>query len=140
MDELDGELGEGATPAPMHDPSSAHAYAASEDTGTSVAVHAGFPNPAAERTGVPLRLDKLLIKHPSSTYFFRIRGHSWQKYGIFDGDIAIIDRAIMPQLGDLVVWWESSGEFTLSRFRPAALLSIWGTVTAVIHSFKKQAD
>jgi hypothetical protein len=46
------------------------------ETGTAVATHKGFPNPAAERGGTPLSLDRLLIKSPSSTYFFRIRGHS----------------------------------------------------------------
>lgn len=108
-------------------------YGASQGTGTSVAVHAGFPNPAAERSGSPLSLDKLLVQHPSSTYFFRIRGHSWHRYGVFDGDLAIIDRALNPHENDLVVWWEPSDEFRLTRFARTARQNIWGTVTAIIH-------
>lgn len=105
-------------------------------TGTSVAIHAGFPNPAAERTGSsPLSLDKLLIRHPSSTYFFRIRGHSWHAHGVFDGDIAIIDRSLTPRAYELVVWWQPSGEFALSPFDRAARQNIWGTITAIIHPF-----
>jgi len=122
MDELNEEGG-------------ARAYSASRHTGTSVAVHAGFPNPAAERSGIPLSLDKLLVRHPGSTYFFRIRGHSWNRYGVFDGDIAIIDRALSPRERELVVWWQDGGEFALTAFERATRQNIWGTVTAIIHPF-----
>jgi len=105
------------------------------ETGTSVTIHAGFPNPAAERTGSPLSLDKLLVRHPSSTYFFRVRGHSWHDQGVFDGDVAIIDRALSPRERQLVVWWQPSGEFVLSRFDHANRQNIWGTITAIIHPF-----
>lgn len=108
-------------------------------TGTSVAVHAGFPNPAAERTGSPLSLDKLLVRHPSSTYFFRIRGHSWHQWGVFDGDIAVIDRALSPRDRELVIWWQPDGAFALSPFdravARASSQSIWGAIIAVIHPF-----
>lgn len=113
-----------------------HAYGASDHTGTSVAVHAGFPNPAAERTGSPLSLDRLLIKHPSSTYFFRIRGHNWHHYSVFDGDLAIIDRALDAQDGDLVVWWQEGEEFVLAPFARAAQQNIWGVITTIIHSYR----
>jgi len=110
-------------------------YTASVETGTGVAVHAGFPNPAAERNGSPLSLDKLLVRHPSSTYFFRIRGHNWQAQGVFDGDIAVIDRALAPHERDLVVGWQTDGEFALSLFSRTARQNIWGTITAIIHPF-----
>jgi len=111
------------------------AYSASKHTGTSVAVHTGFPNPAAERAGLPLSLDKLLVRHPSSTYFFRVRGHNWHHYGVFDGDLAIIDRALTPRPGELTVWWQESGDFVLSKFEHTSQSNIWGTVTAIIHPF-----
>jgi len=117
---------------------SMYAYANSGHTGTSVAVHAGFPNPAAERTGAPLSLDKLVVKHPSSTYFFRIRGHSWYRYGVFDGDLAIIDRALTPRGHNLVVWWSEDGEFALSRFDRTRGVNTWGVVTAIIHQFGEE--
>jgi|GEM_PF-605145 len=111
------------------------AYDASKDTGTVVNVHAGFPNPAAERSGSPLSLDKLLIHHPSSTYFFRIRGHNWHDQGVYDGDLAIIDRAVTPRPGDLVVAWSESGEFVLSARAAEHRLNHWGTITAIIHPY-----
>ncbi|MEJ0073631.1 MAG: S24 family peptidase [Candidatus Saccharibacteria bacterium] len=82
---------------PLDEDTAAGAYGASRHTGTSVQVHAGLPNPAAERTGAPLSLDKLLVRHPSSTYFFRIRGHTWHATAVFDGDLAVIDRALTPR-------------------------------------------
>jgi SOS-response transcriptional repressor LexA len=109
-------------------------------TGTTVSVHAGFPNPAAERTGSPLSLDRLLIRHPSSTYFFRIRGHQWHRYGVIDGDLAVIDRSLTPRQTDLVVWWQESGEFCLSQLVRAQQPAVWGTVTAIIHPFSQGAS
>ena len=111
------------------------AYSAGRALGSTISVHAGFPNPAADRTGAPLSLDKLLVQHPSSTFFFRIRGHNWHRYGVFDGDLAIIDRAITPQANQLVVWWLEGGEFALSPFAQADQQTIWGSVTAIVHQF-----
>jgi hypothetical protein len=116
------------------------AYDASKDTGTHINVHAGFPNPAAERRGAPLSLDKLLVRHPSSTYFFRIRGHNWHDQGVYDGDLAVIDRAVTPRSGDLVVAWADSGEFTLTAFAPDAQRNHWGTITAIVHPYGPAAQ
>lgn len=111
------------------------------DSGTRVAVHAGFPNPAADRQSAPpLSLDALLIQHPSSTYLFRIRGDSWLERGIFDGDIALIDRSLSPHLGDLLLLWEDEG-FTIraytTNYRP---LEPWGVVVSIIHDYRGSID
>ena len=108
------------------------------ESGTSVAIHAGFPNPAADRQSTPpLSLDKLLIRHPSSTYLFRIRGDDWLERGIFDGDIAVIDRALSPRIGDLLLMWAGEG-FTIkaytSNYRPHAP---WGVVSTIIHDYRE---
>ena len=108
---------------------------ASLQTGTAVATHKGFPNPAAERGRTPLSLDRLLIRSPSSTYFFRIRGHSWHRLGIFDGDIAIIDRARTPTPGKIVIASTDTGELVLSKWGEIRLENLWGVVTAIIHEF-----
>lgn len=110
---------------------------ANSDSGTTISVHAGFPNPAADRRGAPLSLDRLLIKHPSSTYFFRIRGDDWSEVGIFDGDIAVIDRATSPKRSDLVLAWHGES-FRLQHFRHWRKdAEPWGVVSSIIHDYNQ---
>ncbi len=108
---------------------------ASLETGTAVATHKGFPNPAAERGRTPLSLDRLLIRSPSSTYFFRVRGHHWQRYGIFDGDIAIVDRARTPTPGKIIVAFTDTGELIFSKWGEVRLENLWGVITTTIHQY-----
>lgn len=115
------------------------AHRPDDSASNGITVHAGFPNPAAERQGTPLSLDHLLIKHPSSTYFFRIRGGTWEELGIFDGDIAIIDRALTPQRSDLVLAWEDDG-FRLQHWRHwRKNIEPWGVVSSIIHPYGRAA-
>lgn len=106
-----------------------------------VSVHAGFPNPAADMSLGDLDLNQLLVKHRASTYFFRVQGHEWEAVGIFNGDIAVIDRALDAHKSDAVLWWnEPQGTFaisTLSRMPKTA--SMWGVITSTIHPLHKQA-
>lgn len=106
-----------------------------EDT---ISVHAGFPNPAADMQLQSLDLNKLLIAQRASTYFFRVQGHDWQHTGIFDGDIAIVDRGLTPRRSDTVISWdEAKGEFHISQFsqaHPGAV--IWGVITATVHQLR----
>jgi hypothetical protein len=104
----------------------------------SIVVHAGFPNPATDKSLVSLDLNQLLIQRPVSTYLFRISGNDWAGVGIFDQDIAIVDRALSPRSSDPVVWWDEQGQFSISLARDAPAESIiWGVVTNVIHQFRK---
>jgi len=59
-----------------------------------VSVHAGFPNPALDGSLDSLDLNRFLVAHPAGTFFMRIVGNDWQDVGIWDGDLAIIDRVI----------------------------------------------
>jgi DNA polymerase V len=106
-----------------------------EDTGVSI--HSGFPNPAADnhgrRSGLALDLNQLLVAHPSSTYLFRIRGEHWAGQGIFDGDIALIDRSLTAKPQDIVMTWEDE-TFALSRRHKLQTNQyVWGVVSAIIH-------
>jgi len=114
------------------------AVMAGSQADTGVAVHAGFPNPAADRTDASLSLDRLIITHPVSTYFFRITGHASEDRGIFDGDIAVIDRALAPRQGDLTIWWDETGAYHLSDFKPADRRNVWGVVSAVVHQYRER--
>lgn len=44
-----------------------------------------------------------LIKHPQASFLLRIRGESMRDVGIFDGDVVLVDRAITPRSGHVVV-------------------------------------
>ncbi len=104
-----------------------------------VSVHRGFPNPAADKAFKTLDLNQLLVEHTASTYYFRIAGNDWQDIGIFDGDIAIIDRALDARGNDIVVWWRAdSSEFAISACSKMPKdASMWGVLTATIHQFRK---
>ena len=109
--------------------------AGSNDTGISV--HAGFPNPAADRHGSPLKLDQLLLHHPSSNFMFRIRGHAFEAHGIFDGDLALVDKALTPRRRDLIIIWHGQefGIMPFTEFEDET--TPWGVVTAVIHEYRR---
>lgn len=106
-----------------------------------VSIHTGFPNPAIDGRLRSLDLNHLLINHSASTYFFRVRGAEWEGIGIFDGDIAIIDRAIDAFKNDIVLWWgNDSEEFKLSTLSKVPIGStVWGVITSTIHQFRKVA-
>jgi len=63
----------------------------------------GFESPAAEYTQLNLDLDQLLIDHPSATYIGIADGDSMQGFGIYSGDLLIVDRAQKIKDQDIVV-------------------------------------
>jgi DNA polymerase V len=116
-------------------------------------VKAGFPNPAEEAGGFALDLNDYLIKRPISTYYLRVEGDSMTGAGITSGDLVVVDKALEPRSGDIVVA-AVDGDFTLKRLKkqsqeawlvaehpgysPIALheatdAALWGVVTYVIH-------
>ncbi len=104
-----------------------------------VSVHAGFPNPALDSSLESLDLNRLLIEHPSATFCMAIEGSQWNDEGIFDGDVAIIDRVLAPKKNDRVVWINQD-VFALSmRHQVPEGSEVWGVVTAVIHRFRQIA-
>jgi hypothetical protein len=113
-----------------------------EKTPDGVSVHTGFPNPATDKRLHTLDFNQLLIAHTASTFMFRVRGNDWEGEGVFDGDIAVVDRALDPRKADVVIWWqETTGEFAISRYAyiPTAA-NVWGVVTATIHQFRKRSQ
>ncbi len=81
-----------------------------------VHVPAGFPSPAEDYLDHPLDFNELLIKHPAATFAVRVTGDSMTGAGIFNGDIAIIDRALTASDGKIVLGI-INGDFTLKRYR-----------------------
>ncbi len=104
-----------------------------------VSVHDGFPNPATDTSLQKLDLNQLLIWHNVSTFMLRINGSEWQEAGIFDKDIALVDRALKPRSVDLVLW-QHEDNLAISRYSSLKKVNqIWGVVTAVIHQYRSKA-
>lgn len=118
-------------------------------------VQAGFPSPAHDFSETSLDLNSYVVRHPNATFFVRVQGESMREAGIFDGDILVVDKAIEPHDGSIVIACLED-EFTVKRFqrkdgRCALLaenpdfapiiingdmtLQIFGVVTHCIHSF-----
>lgn len=109
--------------------------------GDGVSTHRGFPNPALERRQSPnqalaLDLNRLLIRQTSSTFIFRIEGHHWSDQGIYDGDIAVIDRAAQAGSSDLIIAWGDTGMILLKQHQLTPSDTPWGLITAIIHQYR----
>lgn len=58
-------------------------------------VPAGFPPPAADYIEDHINLNSELIRHPENTYLLRVEGSSMIDDNIFNGDVIIVDSAVM---------------------------------------------
>jgi DNA polymerase V len=63
----------------------------------------GFAGSFDDQVSSSLDLNQLLIHSPASTYFMRVQGDGLISEGADDGDIVIVDRALQPSDGDLVI-------------------------------------
>lgn len=77
-------------------------------------IKAGFPSPAEDYLTRTIDFNKDMIKNPEATFYGEVEGDSMIGIGIEDGDIAVIDRSIDPEDGDIVVAY-LEGEFNVKR-------------------------
>ncbi|MCA6218941.1 translesion error-prone DNA polymerase V autoproteolytic subunit [Ideonella sp. B7] len=119
-------------------------------------IAAGFPSPAEDHAAKPVDLNEVLIKHPLSTYLMRVRGASMREAGIDDGDVVLVDRAIKPVHGHIVVavvdndftvkrLWRRGSNIKLQAANPTypdivpregQTVEIWGVVTNAIKQMR----
>ena len=78
-------------------------------------VSAGFPQTADDLVESPLDLNEYIVKHPSATYFVRVKGDSMINAGIYPGDILVVDRSITPYDGAIIIA-ALDGDFTVKRY------------------------
>ena len=96
---------------------------------TSVAI--SFGSPATESGVTRLDLNDIFIRNPQATYLLRVAGHAMREAGIDDGDIVLVDRAITPAHGHVVIAAVEQ-EFLCRRLvRHGAALSLVATDPAV---------
>lgn len=117
-------------------------------------IAAGFPSPADDYIEERIDLNRHLIRHKEATFFLRVQGDSMINAGIHDGDMLIVDRAIEPVSGKIVIA-ALDGELTVKRLSISGggvrllpenpdypvieigteqELVIWGVVIHVIHA------
>ena len=101
-----------------------------------------------------MTIDVFLIPRPSNTVLVKIRGDSMIEAGIFDGDIAIVEKRHAANLGDKVVAIVD-GEYTLKTLakdkqgfllqpenasyapiRPLEGLEIYGVMVGLIRKYR----
>lgn len=120
-------------------------------------VAAGFPSPADDYIEDRLSLDEHLIQHRDSTFFVRAKGNSMVGAGIFDGDLLVVDKALHPVSGDIVIA-VVDGDLTVKRlikrgetftlkpenhrfkeieFKDGQELQVWGVVTSTVKKFSR---
>ena len=75
-------------------------------------IRAGFPNSADDYLHESLDFNRDMIKHPEATFYGRVEGDSMIGLGINENDIAVIDRSVEPEHGDIVVSY-IDGEFNI---------------------------
>jgi len=75
-------------------------------------VPAGMPVSVNETAGEYFVIDELLVEKPSKTTLIPVRGDSMVDAGIRDGDIAVVEKRNLAEIGDIVVAIVD-GEFTL---------------------------
>ncbi len=114
-------------------------------------MRAGFPSPADDFIEEAIDLQALLIRNRPATFLFRVAGDSMIDKGLFDGDLAVVDRSLQPQPGDIVdvdgersfkVWGKQGGQVLLSFANPRypafrvdadAVVEVWGVVSGSVN-------
>lgn len=118
-------------------------------------VQAGFPSPAEDFAVKRIDLTEVLITHPQASFLLRVAGTSMVDAGISDGDMLVVDKAIKPRHGHIVVavidgeftvkflqhragrTWLRAANPTFPDIRPKdhQTIEVWGVVTCCIKRF-----
>jgi DNA polymerase V len=119
-----------------------------------------FGSPGTDSTVRRIDLNEQFIRHPEATFIMRAAGQDMRGAGIDDGDVLLVDRALTPQHGSVIIavvegellcrrleqLRDARGRTTSSRLvadasavAPVAItaempLEVWGVVTNVIKS------
>ena len=123
-------------------------------------IRAGFPSPADDYSMDSLDFNRDLIRHPEATFYGRVEGDSMTGLGIDEGDIAVIDRSIEAEHGNIVVAYidgdfnvkmldlthKNDGYIELKSANPKAPnfridadddFEVWGVVVWTIKNWRK---
>ena len=118
-------------------------------------VPAGMPVSINSGQGELFIIDEMLIDTPSKTTLIPVKGDSMIEAGIHDGDVAVVEKRMSANVGDIVVAIVDS-EFTLKTLdkergkfilrpanqaypviRPQGMLEIFGVLVGLIRKYRK---
>jgi repressor LexA len=118
-------------------------------------VQAGMPVSVTATQGEYFVIDEMLIDTPSLTTMIQVRGDSMVDAGIHDGDIAVVEKRNLANVGDIVVAVVDN-DFTLKTLdkergkfilrpanaaypviRPHGSLEIFGVLVGLIRKYRK---
>ena len=69
----------------------------------TTSVSAGFPSPAADDLEDEIDPIAWVVRHPTSTFWWRVEGNCLWDVGIRDGDLIAVDRAGKRRIGRAVL-------------------------------------
>jgi DNA polymerase V len=121
---------------------------------TRASVAIGFGSPSGDTGVTRLDLNDILIRHPQATFLMRVAGDAMREAGIDSGDLVLVDRAIPPTHGHVVIavvdeefvcrrLCRQGNDIRLQATQPGCAdvvagegmdLQFWGVVTQVIKS------
>lgn len=84
-------------------------------------VSAGFRFSAQDYVESGFNLNQYCVGHPAATFFFRASGGSMASAGIKDRDLLVIDYAVTPEHGDIIVATADGGSIVW-QLRPRLAL------------------
>lgn len=119
------------------------------------AVQAGMPVSVTATQGEFFVIDEMLIDTPSKTTLIPVKGDSMIEAGIHDGDIAVVEKRMNANIGDIVVAIVDN-DFTLKTLdkergkfilrpanqaypviRPQGTLEIFGVLVGLVRKYRK---
>ena len=129
-----------------------HAQQTHVDTPALCPVRAGVPPSADDFIEGEIDFQRLLITNRPATFLVRVAGDSMVGKRRLDGDLAIMDRSLVPQNGDVVVvdidgepsfkvWKRRGGRVGLAFANPrhpafvldlGTLVEVWGVVSGSV--------
>lgn len=66
-------------------------------------VQAGPPSPADDLVEERINLNRFIFRNPAATTIYRVRDDSLRAFDVFEGDLLVIDRSLIPEGGRLVL-------------------------------------
>ena len=118
-------------------------------------VQAGMPVEVSATQGDYMVIDEMLIEVPSKTILITVKGDSMIEAGIHDGDVAVVEKRPIANIGDIVVAVvdndytlktldKEGGEFVLRPansvfpvIRPHGSLEIFGVLIGLVRKYQR---